>query len=112
VLSVINGYSGISSRVVSGLKELDRYPYSGHSRLMAKIRDNGKMWIRCDATKMERRYRLEAMGYDFDTVVKKGFRDIQNSGQPYIIARQTTGTGHGTQCFSLLVCQGIGYFRD
>jgi len=29
----------LRARVVSDLKELDRYPYSGHSRLMAKIKD-------------------------------------------------------------------------
>ena len=132
--------------MVSGLKELDRYPYSGHSRLMAKIKDqwqdvdtvlalfgkqkyaarkqyrvfvekgilDGKKseltggglirstggWgvlkslrrmnihfksderilgdsdfvekVLCGATeKMERRYRLEAMGYDFDTIVER-----------------------------------------
>lgn len=136
----------LRARVVSGLKELDRYPYSGHSRLMAKIRDQwqdvdtvlalfGKQkyaarkkyrvflekgilegkkseltggglirsaggWgvlkslrrmnihfksderilgdsdfverVLCGATeKMERRYRLEAMGYDFDTIVER-----------------------------------------
>ena len=135
----------LRARLVSGLKKLDRYPYSGHSRLMAKIKDQwqdvdtvlalfGKQkyaarkkyrvfvekgilegkkseltggglirstggWsvlkslrrmnvhfksderilgdsdfvekVLCDATeKMERRYRLEAMGYDFDTVVE------------------------------------------
>jgi putative transposase len=29
----------LRARVVSTLKELDCYPYSGHSRLMAKIKD-------------------------------------------------------------------------
>ena len=135
----------LRAEVVSGLKELDRYPYSGHSRLMIKIKDQwqttdtvlalfgkrkyaarkkyrefvekgipeGKKpeltggglirsaggWgvlkllrrikvhfksderilgdsdfvekVLCDATEeMERKHRLEVMGYDFDTVVK------------------------------------------
>ena len=136
----------LRARVVSGLKELDGYPYSSHSRLMGKIKDQwqnvdtvlalcGKQkyaarkqyrgfvekgipegkkpeltggglirsaggWgvlkslrrmnihfksderilgdsdfvekVFCDATeKMECEYRLEAMGYDFDTIVER-----------------------------------------
>jgi len=30
----------LRAKVVSSLKELDRYPYSGHSRLMANVRDS------------------------------------------------------------------------
>ena len=35
-----------------------------------------------------------------------------HESMPALVAKQTTGTDHCTQRFSLLVCHGIEYFRD